>query len=127
MTEILLKWAIQWFENSICAEHGPECEDCKANRIALAALRAQLARENPQPLTLDELRERDGKPVWVKGQWGNDGEWVIVSFYASEMHGTCLSVRDGVGYGVGYSVGYPFAYYGNKWLVYDYPPKEAAR
>ena len=32
--------------------------------LALAALRAQLARENPRPLTLDELRERDGKPVW---------------------------------------------------------------
>ncbi len=33
--------------------------------LALAALRAQQERENPKPLTLDDLRQMDGEPVWV--------------------------------------------------------------
>ena len=35
------------------------------NEIVLAALRAQQERENPQPLTMKELRRMDGQPVWV--------------------------------------------------------------
>lgn len=34
-------------------------------RMAISALRAQAERENPQPLTLEELRRMDGQPVWV--------------------------------------------------------------
>ncbi len=33
--------------------------------IAIAALRAQQERENPKPLTLDQLREMDGEPVYL--------------------------------------------------------------
>lgn len=33
---------------------------------ALAALREKQERENPEPLTLEELRGMDGKPVWVQ-------------------------------------------------------------
>lgn len=33
--------------------------------ICIAALRAQQERENPQPLTLEELLRMDGQPVWV--------------------------------------------------------------
>lgn len=34
--------------------------------VAIAALRAQLERENPEPLTLDELRKMDSfsSPIW---------------------------------------------------------------
>lgn len=32
---------------------------------AIAALREQEKRENPQPITIDELRQMDGQPVWV--------------------------------------------------------------
>ena len=35
------------------------------NEIVLAALSAQAERENPQPLTLEELLRMDGQPVWV--------------------------------------------------------------
>ncbi len=58
-------------------------EECEAIRAGIAALRSQAERENPKPLTLDELKERVGKPVWcvtlceddiehtgVKGEWG---------------------------------------------------------
>lgn len=40
--------------------------------IALQALREQEARENPQPLTIEELRQMHGEPVWVAvcHRWG---------------------------------------------------------
>lgn len=34
--------------------------------MALSALRAQAEAEKNEPLTLDELREMDGEPVWVE-------------------------------------------------------------
>lgn len=37
----------------------------EAARMAISALRAQAERENPQPLTLEELLRMDGQPVWV--------------------------------------------------------------
>ena len=37
----------------------------EAARMAISALRAQAERENPQPLTMKELRRMDGQPVWV--------------------------------------------------------------
>ena len=36
MTKI--EWAIEWFENSIAPDHKKDCEDCRANKIALKAL-----------------------------------------------------------------------------------------
>lgn len=35
------------------------------NQIVLTALRAQQERENPQPLTLEELRRMDGEVVCI--------------------------------------------------------------
>ena len=34
--------------------------------IAISALQEQECKENPKPLTLDELRQMDGEPVWAK-------------------------------------------------------------
>lgn len=42
---------------------------------AVSALRAQAERQNPKPLTLEELRERVGKPVWRVGV--NVKEWIF--------------------------------------------------
>lgn len=39
--------------------------DQEACRLAVAALRAQQEHENPNPLTLDELRQMDGEPVFL--------------------------------------------------------------
>ena len=38
---------------------------------------------NPKndPLTLDELREMDGEPVWVTHKDGSGGRWGIVNIY----------------------------------------------
>lgn len=52
--------------------------------IILSALRTQQERENPKPLSLDELREMDGEPVWIES---GDGAvcaysgWAIVGRY----------------------------------------------
>jgi hypothetical protein len=45
---------------------------------ALAALRAEQERLNPQPLTLEELRGMDGEPVWCVDCFGNQC-WAIVN------------------------------------------------
>ncbi len=47
---------------------------------ALAALRAKQEAEKNDPLTLDELREMDGEPVWVKPLvgWKTEPFWAIV-------------------------------------------------
>lgn len=37
----------------------------EALKIAIQALEETQERENPQPLTLDELRQMDGEPVWL--------------------------------------------------------------
>ena len=46
-------------------------EMAEAHRVAISALRQQ-GQERNEPLTLDELREMDGEPVWceiyIKGQ-----------------------------------------------------------
>lgn len=46
-----------------CAEKG---EIVSFYRDALEALREKVERENPEPLTLDELRQMDGEPVWIQ-------------------------------------------------------------
>ena len=37
---------------------------CDAYTVAISALRERIDRRHPQPLTLEELREMDGSPVW---------------------------------------------------------------
>lgn len=46
-----------------------------ALEIAISALHAQQEVENPKPLTLDELREMDGEPVYLAA----DDRWYIVN------------------------------------------------
>ena len=50
--------------------------DQEACRLAVAALRAQQERENPKPLTLDELRQMDGEPVWIV-EYPDWGHWEL--------------------------------------------------
>nr|WP_315022924.1 hypothetical protein [uncultured Aminipila sp.] len=58
-------------------------DTCKGNRIsvtlttAIEAIQEKTDRENPQPLTLEQLREREGKPVYLITT-GKVGYWGIV-------------------------------------------------
>lgn len=76
----------------------------QAIRSGAAALRAQAERENPQPLTLEQLRERIGRPYYHVSHVGNkNNKWVILQKAIGE---------------------HPEDYhYGEWWLAYDHEPK----
>lgn len=44
----------------------------------IQALKEKQERENPQPLTLDELREMGGEPYWHNSLTGRGDEWNIL-------------------------------------------------
>lgn len=74
-----------------CAQADPDCRHCKCYRAGTcvdgllsaladaleAAEEEKLERENPKPLTLDELREMDGEPVWAIDGCGNQS-WLLI-------------------------------------------------
>ena len=51
----------------------------EACSVAIAALRAQQEQEDPKPLTLDELRQMDGEPVWLTGVEPED-TWARIDY-----------------------------------------------
>lgn len=80
-----------------------------ACRVAVKALRGTTTGE---PLTLEQLREMDGKPVWVEFEDGSGGLWGIVH----------ISVFEQIVFpnGLHCTIGHP--YYGKTYKAYSYPP-----
>lgn len=60
---IAIKGVIEWFERR--AEEAPGNGSRAAFLLAVEALREKAEREDPKPLTLEELRQMDGDPVWI--------------------------------------------------------------
>lgn len=56
--------AIKWFEHRKSGSTIPGAR--MVFDMALEVLREKAARENPEPLTLEELRQMDGEPVWAE-------------------------------------------------------------
>ena len=93
---------------------------CAINRAA-AELIVQLAAENEAlryptnpPLTLEELREMDGEPVWVervRDDFKVDSAWAFVNC----CHRICRGVNGSPAY---------FDSYGRAWLAYRRRPEE---
>lgn len=54
----------------------------EACAVGIAALRTQQEREDPKPLTLDELRQMDGEPVWVVCDVAAEGITDLLSIWA---------------------------------------------
>ncbi len=112
MSEI--KAAIDWFERAISEtdEMVSNCSDllrkellCQKQHfiVALDALR----RPEPRQLTLDELRQMDGQPVWIRWMdWLSSRKdcWVIVRLEGPE--GTM----------------WDFETYGKGWVAFDRSP-----
>jgi hypothetical protein len=81
---------------------------------ALSALRAQQERENPKPLTLEELKERVGRPVYMRSTMRNG--WIFITNIINEPN-------------------YPIAFVDSRGFLsksmygldnfYDHEPKEA--
>lgn len=83
----------------------------EASRTALEALREKKARENPQPLTREELLQLEGEPVWaVHNFYG--AEWVVIRWdrasTVATAYKTCLRACD----------------YGDAWVAYRHKPEE---
>ena len=96
---------------------------------AISAWNARAEQPN-EPLTLDELKQMDGEPVWVKEITDKpiDGDyWGIIKLnYSAQsvrIHGDIVispptDGRSALG-------ATPISYYGKTWLAYRQKPKEA--
>ena len=98
------------------------CESCRMEHVQLRAWLAELReikQERNTPLTLDELRQMDGEPVWIHFIGGavirNDGWFIVSQIGTSEIF---LSGK--------VSVYKNFWYYGETWLAYRQKPEEGA-
>lgn len=82
-------------------------------RIGLTTLRAQQERENPEPLTLDKLREMDGEPVYVHSDiFSDDCGWRVIK---------TVNVLD-----IQFTNGdwLHFSDYDKSWIAYRHKPEE---
>lgn len=95
--------AIKYFEDEIrYCENAPALNGCEmtydwmltleASRAALAALREKQERENPKPLTEDELRWMMGQPVWIV-PLDASGKWAIMSNSLLSLRAGYLAYR----------------------------------
>jgi hypothetical protein len=79
--------------------------------------RAQLEQQKNKPLTLEELRQMGGEPVWVECFQGiNSSRWIIVKF--NEICGiTCMQTGENA-----YS---NIEVYKKSWLAYRHKKEDA--
>lgn len=92
--------------------------------VARIVLRVQQERENTKPLTLDELREMDGEPVWIapKKEGGKiTARWMLVSAHSTEVDLYLFQPNSGI------AQGYTGKSYGTAWLAYRHKPREEDR
>lgn len=93
----------------------------QAHRIAIEAIRtADHIHDTTKmvPLTLEQLREMDGKPVWVeRNESPHDGKWFIVDHADVENPDRTLYTREGVTY----------SDYGKYFTAYAYQPAHIDR
>lgn len=71
--------------NSLCDTMEDSEKNSQAVGMALEALREKQERENPEPLTLEKLREMREEPVWGLHKDYDAGTWLIA---------TCGWIRD---------------------------------
>ena len=82
--------AIQYFEQEIrFCENAPTLNGCEmtedwlltrdACKLAVEALKEQQARQNPKPLTMEEMWAMLEEPVWVAVKDSDFGYWSIMS------------------------------------------------
>lgn len=88
----------------------------EACRLAVSILRARAGTPPNDPLTLEELREMDGEPVWVTPMRGSGGfgVWMLVDVeyeLCRETHGE-MAV---------------FENCGKTWTAYRHKPEEGTR
>lgn len=91
--------------------------------LAIDALREKQERDNPKPLTLEQLRERNGKPVYIRTGEGNEGWGICERTGDSFMFGEFEPDSDFYNMTYNDPVGH-FGLHVLSWLAYDHKPKE---
>lgn len=98
-------------------------EESREQAIAVWNRRGYSLRHNPKPLTLEELRERIGKPVWIEVK--NEAEYCEPSYWA--IVGSEWDNGEGIALDDAYTGdGAAYYLYDKTWLAYDYPPEDKA-
>lgn len=124
MTPETRETAIKWLQNEIRSLRlaptingcGPEnwADLLEIMEICLEAVRGH----GSEPLTLEQLREMDGHPVWVeRNETPHDGKWFIVDHADVENPDKTLYTKEGVTY----------SDYGVYFTAYAYPPAHIDR
>jgi hypothetical protein len=122
---ITTEQATAWFANRLKDTPMPGAREMFD--LAAAALREKAEREDPQALTLEELRQMEGEPVFVDDLRNKEGsQYCVISI------GKTLKCQDIDHYSAAYIAGieydwYPFSDYGKTWLAYRHKPKEAQK
>ncbi|WP_206460406.1 hypothetical protein [Anaerovorax sp. IOR16] len=122
--KVLSSVSLSWFGTAATEEQRNVLEnDINSLDLAIEALQEKSERENPKALTLEQLREREGKPVYVvyfssSCSIKKPSEWLVLKL--------CNPTVD-----------YPFVvfegerlnamYYCRGWIAYDHEPKEGER
>ena len=109
---ITAEQAIKRIENHIRVHHIgqiPHIYIGEALDLALEALREKAEREDPKPLTLEELRRMDGEPVWIDDWWEDSHGWELSMDASDYFEGERRTEKD----------------YGGIWVAYRHKPKEA--
>jgi hypothetical protein len=100
------------------------CDKCevliKASDIRVLMQQEQ---ENPKPLSLEELKERVGKPVWIIE--GNQNHPAECEIYCVEIYRCDSRYVYFFYFGCATEEGLLIEHYGKTWLAYDHKPKEA--
>lgn len=83
--------------------------DMEVNQMAIDALREKAEREDPKPLTLEEVWElKAGDVIWHQSLQGPNGCFVVLRHHDIEIFKSELTA----------------ARYGKTWLAYRHKPKE---
>ncbi|MBO5953304.1 MAG: hypothetical protein J6Q53_04190 [Oscillospiraceae bacterium] len=94
--------------------YGVDDELKDAMQMAIEALREKAEREDPKPLTIEELRDMIGEPIYIVHSH-NGNEWQIFTGY-----------NDCSFWSMGESF-YLNCRYGKGWIAYRHKPKEAQK
>lgn len=88
-------------------------------KFAADAIREKLEREDPKPLTIEELKQMQGEPVWVKPLNADavkgKGQWCVIDFYKNSFDALIPGIDN---------TWYESEDYGKTWVAYRHKPKE---
>ena len=84
----------------------------QAVAIGHAIYRAEQEQDN-RPLTLEQLKERVGMPIWITWYWAARETWADRGWYVPDKHDIKSDFMDGYGWHT----------YGKTWLAYDHKPE----